>query len=71
MGLDLCVKCGLQIHLPLHPPLAVAKVSFIVQQERPRSAMMNCGATGDFPPSMVLLALLDAYTQGVEFTLKL
>lgn len=38
------------MHLPLCPPLAVAKVSFIVQQERPRSAMMNCGAASDFPP---------------------
>lgn len=69
MDLNFCVKHGLQF--PSTLTSTIGSGYFIVQQER-CSAMMNRGpAGGFFPLWMVLLKLLDVYTQRVEFTLKL
>lgn len=71
MDFNFCVKHGLQFPSTLTSTIGSGRSYFIVQQER-CSAMMNYGAAGGFfPHLMVLLKLLDVYTQRVEFTLKL
>lgn len=71
MDLNFCVKHRLQFPSALTSTIGSGRSYFIVQQER-CSAMMNCGPGGGFFTHwMVLLKLLDVYTQRVEFTLKL
>lgn len=70
MDFHFCVKHGLQFPSALTSTIGSGRSYFVVQQER--CSAMNCGAaSGFFPHLMVLLKLLDVYTQRVEFTLKL